>query len=46
MQIFVNAKNLKQAKAMIKKPMALIVKVTGGYKGFETVDDVAEWLRG
>lgn len=45
MQTFVEAKNPKEARKMITHHISKLVKVEGGYTGFETITDYDTWRR-
>lgn len=42
---FVEAKTRKQAEKMINHHISKLVKVTGGYIGFESMTDYEIWSR-
>lgn len=45
MQTFVEAKTRKQAEEMIAHHISKLVKVEGGYYGFEFMTDYQTWKR-
>ena len=45
MQTFVEAKNARGARKMITHHVSMLVKVEGGYIGFEYMTDYQVWAR-